>query len=320
MSPLEELFPMRLIRRIYATALVASVALVNGCANEAVVETPAINESGTLDFTLSTSTLNFLAEGGAQANPRTQRLFVGGIIAAASYPALGTPVFQPSANKSWLTISTQPQFSRSPLGWNFDFTVDRTGLPDGLYTATIPVTVTGARNNPQMITVAMAVCAATNCLFMGSDRPGNLTTANDFNPNDPTPTGGAGSKWFQEWRLFLNPGATAYIQVKAASSGNGTLSDAFIYTWQLPGDAFVGANDDFCGLDSQMSVTNGSGAIVQYRLYASHFGGKRTGTYRIVISPTSGFFPCGGGSLRADENVMPGSWQEAYIAKHGHAF
>lgn len=306
---------MRLIRRICATALVASVALVNGCANEAVVETPAINEAGTLDFTINTPTVNFLAEGGAQANPRTQRVFIGGIIAAASYPALGTPVFTPSANKSWLTISTQPQFSRSPLGWNFDFTTDRTGLADGLYTAQIPVTVTGARNNPQMITVAMAVCAATNCLFMGSDRPGNLTATNDFNPNNPAPQGGAGQKWFQEWRLFLNPGATAYIQVKASANGLGTLSDAFIYTWALPGDVFEGANDDNCGLDSQMQVTNATGVVKQYRLYASHFSTKRTGTYRIRIRS----FPdaCDGSLLEKGAKVVAGSWQEAYNLKYG---
>lgn len=316
---------MRLIRRICATGLVASVSLMAACGSG---DTPTSTDNqqpslGTnLDFTVSNSTPNFTAEGGAQANPRTLKIFIGGLIAAASYPSLGAPVYAPSANSSWLTVSTAPQFSRSPLGFSFDFTVDRTGLADGLYTATIPVTVVGARNNPQTIVVSFAVCAATNCLFMGSNRPGALTGAsNDFNPNVPTPLGGAGSKYFQEWRLFLNPGATAYIQVHAASSGEGTLNDSYIYLWQLPGDAFIGSNDDFCGLDSQFPVTNGSGSIVQYRLYVSHYSSKRTGTYNVVISPTYGWISCGGGGgLRESGGTVSGSWQEAYIAKHGHAF
>ncbi|MEP6590330.1 MAG: hypothetical protein ABJC19_04020 [Gemmatimonadota bacterium] len=314
---------MRLIRRICATALVASVTLMAACGSG---DTPTSSDAqkpslGTnLDFTVSNTTPNFVAEGGAQANPRTMKVFIGGLIAAASYPSLGTPVYAPSTNNKWLTVSTAPQFSRDPLGFSFDFTVDRTGLADGLYTATIPVTVVGARNNPQTITVAFAVCAATNCLFMGSNRAGNLAATNDFNPNDPTPFTGTASKWFQEWRLFLNPGATAYIQVHAGSSGEGTLGDSYIYLWQLPGDSFIGSNDDFCGLDSQFPVTNGTASIVQYRLYISHFSTKRTGTYNVVISPTSGWGSCGGATLRADGGTVPGSWQEAYIAKHGHAF
>ncbi len=313
---------MRLFRRICATALVASVTLLVACGSDTPVATDSNDPSlaTNLDFTVSNTTPNFTAEGGAQANPRTMKVFIGGLIAAASYPALGTPVYSPSANRNWLTISTAPQFSRTPLGWYFDFTVDRTGLADGLYTATIPVTVVGARNNPQSIVVSFAVCAATNCLFMGSNRAGSLTATNDFNPNDPTPFTGSAAKWFQEWRLFLNPGQTAYIQIHAGSTGEGTLSDSYIYLWQLPGDAFLGSNDDFCGLDSELPVTNASGSIVQYRVYASHFGGKRTGTYNIVISPTSGWLGCGGGDLRLDATVAPGSWQEAYIAKHGHPY
>lgn len=316
--PRKESFPMRLFRRICATAFVASVTLLGACGSDTATapSTDQPNLAGTLEFTISNGSPLFVADLGAQPNPRTRRVFIGGLIAAASYPALGTPTFNPSANRGWLTWNSTPQFSRDPLGWNFDFTVDKTGLADGLYTAQIPVTVTGARNNPQMITVTLAVCSTSNCLFLGSDRPGEITVSSPlFNPNDPTPVLG-GAKYFQEWLLFVLPGQSLYLHNDGASSGSGTMNDPYLYAWGLPGDSFYGSDDDAgCGVDAQLFFQNLGSVTQVYRIYTSHFSSLRTGTTRVRVNLTDEG-SCGGGSLR--EGSVPAAWEQAYIAKWGH--
>lgn len=318
--PRKESFPMRLFRRICATAFVASVTLLGACGSDTATSPSADqpNLSGTLEFTLSNGSPFFTAELGAQPNPRTQRVFIGGLIAAASYPALGTPTFSPAENRGWLQISTKPNFSRDPLGWNFDFTVDKTGLADGFYTAQIPVTVTGARNNPQMITVSLAVCSASNCLFNGSDRGGEITgSSSRFIPGSglPTPNAG-GDKYFQEWFLFVRPGESLFLHNRGASSSNGSMSDPYLYSWAQPGDTNFGANDDGgCGLDSQMFFQNNTGTTQVYRIYTSHFSGLSTGTTRVVVNTTDDNGLCFD-DLR--DGSVPAAWEQAYIAKWGH--
>lgn len=291
---------MRLIRRICATALVASVALLASCGTDtpAATDSNPISQSTNLDFTMSNGSPYFTAFNANQPSPRTQQVFIGGIIAVASYPALGAPVFVPAQNNNWLTVSTRPQFSRTPLGWNFDVTVDRTGLVDGLYRATIPVMVTGARNNPQTITVTLAVCTSNNCLFMGDSRlttiTNSLPTFTWFN-NDYF---GGGGYYYFEYRVFLLPGQTAYIQNWGSGIGGGTISDPTVALFNANPPLFtpIGFNDDCNGLNSQFPLMNATATIQEYRLRASTFSPGVTGTETVVISPTP---YCGGGeSLR----------------------
>lgn len=311
---------MRLIRRICAAALVASVTLLGGCGSDtpATPDTQSPNLATNLDFSVSNGSPYFTAFDANQPSPRTKTVFIGGIIAAASYPALGLPIYSPAGNPNWLTVSTRPQFSRTPLGWNFDFTVDRTGLVDGLYTAQIPVTVTGARNNPQSITVTLAVCTTNNCLFLGDTRLTTLSVGQTFDWYDINyfHVGAPYVRsYFFEYRVFLRPGETMYAQNRSSSFGNGaTLGDPTLTLYYADAPLFTGImyNDDCSSLSSQIGpITNSGPTIQEYRLRAGAYSGSPTGTTNVFISTTS-YCGGGGGELR---EAVPSDIQAIIDAK-----
>lgn len=283
---------MRLSRRISATALVAAATLLASCGEPApTTSTTDVASAGVREFSMSTHNMNFLWVSGNA--PATQTMSIGGLIALASYPNLGKPTFFPVTNKTWLTFTTTPRFKNN--SWQFDFTVSPTGLSDGLYTASIPVTVVGASNNPQLLTIAFAICSTNNCLFLGDSRLTTISVGPTFNwfANDYFSAGGY---YYYEYRLFLLPGQTAWIHEKSSSFGGGaTIGDPTVAIFNYPSFSAVGYDDDSCaGLSSEFGpLTNNSLNTMEYRVRASTYSGGVTGTETTSIDTAP--FGCGGG-------------------------
>lgn len=316
---------MSYLRRIPAAAVAAALVLA-ACGGDQTATQPEQTGStidGPLTFTLTPEAVGISRDANDPDVIENGHLQVGGLIAIGGYPQFGAPMYGAGAT-GWLHISTEPNFTRDPLAWNFTFSLTQAGrdLPEGVYQAQVPVMVTAALNSPQMLTVTYTYCATGNCLVLGSVRDGSLSTATSptFNPNSSIPLGvGVGAKMFEEWRLFVLPGQTVYLNNRGTAGGFGTLSDPYLYAWTLPGDAFYGSDDDNCNLNSELPIHNASGSVQEYRIYASHFGGYKQGSYQISVNP--GPEDCGiylpPLRMNGSETAMPPAWQQAYNAKHG---
>ncbi|MES2304015.1 MAG: hypothetical protein V4558_00815 [Gemmatimonadota bacterium] len=303
---------MRLIRRISATALVASLTLLASCGDNATTQ-PAALDLGTREFAIAPNNPSWSKQP-ADPIPTDQRtVLISGLVAVASYPQFGTPVYTGANN--WLDMNYAPNLSRSPLGWlvSFKLKPGAQALPIGKYTATIPVTVPAALNNPQMITVTFNNCG--NCLFVGDQRDGELTT------DDPRWARGAGYNEsgtypYDDWRLFVAPNTTVNVRVEGGDCLGGAYNhqDNYLYAFEQPGLIFRTSDDDsYCVNDPVIDVVNASGVQVEYLIRATSYGqafdgsGRDFGTYRITVAPGSFF---GGGGIREFE---PGDKQTAEV-------
>ncbi|MEO5798437.1 MAG: hypothetical protein ABIZ70_06540 [Gemmatimonadales bacterium] len=308
---------MRLIRRISATALVASLALLASCGDTAkTTPTDPTLDLGIRDFTIS-SNPSWTKEPADPLPVDSRTVLIGGLISAAGYPKFGATQYTGGGN-DWLDMSTSPNFSRNPLGWNFTFRLkpSAAALPIGVYVATIPVNVPAATNNPQMLTVTFSNCG--NCLFLGSVRTGVIGVGGTtWTPSTTINT--SGSYIYQDWRLFLDPGQSAYVQMVGGSyvpcnetGPLGDLSDPHMYVFTAGGASYIGSNDDYCGYSSQVgALTNGTGTRQEYLVRTYQHGSGTTGglgvggynyvgTYTVrVVSVSFG----GGGGIREQGSV-----------------
>lgn len=315
---------MRLPVRWSAALMVAGAFTFAACGSEST-EAPITPDAsqGNLEYVVTPSAVSWDKAPADPIPTTTRTVLIGGVIAAGGYPSFGAPQYSGGAT-GWFEMSTTPNFSRDPLGWRFTFRLrpSAQSLPIGSYTAQIPVNVPAARNNPQMITVSFTNCG--NCLLPGIQSAGSLTGASPIfgGGNDPA-TNPGGFKYYQAFRLFLDPGQSTYIRNLGATGGYGTLNDPYLYVWQEPASVgtFLGSNDDSCGtLNSSIFVQNSSGTRQSYLVYSSHFSSLRTGTTVLWLSNSACGTPPGGtpGVLRdAGDASLEAALQAQYNAKHG---
>ena len=284
---------MRLSRLFSASLLVTAVTVLASCGEST---TPAATNA--TDPSLGTGTREY----SLSANPTWQKqpadplptdsrtVLVGGLIAAAGYPFFGA-IRYTGGGVDWFSMSTAPSFSRNPLGWNFVFRLkpSAASLPIGVYTATIPVNVPAATNNPQLITVTYNNC--NNCLFVGDSRDAALTGL-DPKWNRSSTYNNSGGYPYDDWRVFVPPFTTVQVDMIGSPCGNPnyTHSDPYQYVFTTPALAYVTSDDDAgCGYNSIVSITNSTATQQEYLLRATSYSSAQTGTYNISVEIGSFF-------------------------------
>jgi hypothetical protein len=312
---------MRFPSLFSVTAVAAAVTLLASCSNSsaptsASSATDPSFEVGPRTFTLTPANPVWSKLPADPIPTDTRTVLVGGLLAVATYPSFGTPVYagsSPAAN--WLDMNLSPSFSLNPLGWKVTFKLKQSAqaLPVGTYTATIPVSIPAALNNPQNIIVTFTNCG--NCVFLNETKftgiNSSLPTFNWFALN----YFGSGSYYFYEYRLILEPGETAYPIVYSSAFGNGaTIGDPTIAIYNADFTA-VGYDDDSClGLTAVYypGVTNSGPTRKEFLLRVSTYSSFVTGFENLYISPTN---PCGGGGGGDLRTPLPDSIQAIINAK-----
>ena len=285
---------MRFTRLFSAITLVAAVTVLGSCGESSTPTTTSKTDPsaalGPREFSLSPSSINWAR--GLVGDPiplDTKTVLVGGIIPLASYPTFGTPVYTGGAN-NWLDIITTPNFSRNPLGWIVSFKLKPAAqfLPEGSYTATIPVTVPAALNNPQMITISFG---CHQLVVDGPYREDEHTSnspmwdrSSEYN-NDAE-----GGFAYHDWCVFVPPLTRVWVWMQGGYPGcpgealGYTLYDSYIYVFTQPDHAYVTQDDDGgCGYDSLKSFYNASSVTKEYLVRSTNYDQEELGTYRIQV-------------------------------------
>jgi hypothetical protein len=315
---------MRFMRLFSATAVVAAVSLLASCGESsnptsASAATDPSFAVGPRVFTLTPVSPGWTKLPADPIPTDTRQVLIGGLLAAATYPTFGAPVYtgtSPAGN--WLDMNLSPNFSLNPLGWKVTFKLKQSAqaLPIGNYTATIPVMVPAALNNPQNIVVTFSNCG--NCLFLGDSR---LTTISSGGPTydwyDLNYYNTGSRSFYVEYRVFLRPGETMYIQNWGGcySPIGGDICDPALTLYDSDAPTFTGItyNDDCNGLNSQIGpITNNGATSHEYRVRAATYGTQVTGTETVYISPTP---YCGGGGPGLRQQALPDSVQAIIDAK-----
>lgn len=312
---------MRCSPRISVALAITGTLLVSACGTEPTAESPTpINASVSgATFSLQPSVVSWSKTSSAPVPTTTQSVVIAGTIAATSYPVFGQTQWLGGAS-GWVTRSA-PVFSKSPLGWRVTFQLNAgvvSTLPIGSYSAQIPVSVPGASNNPQVITVQLAVLdniPISGTLVPGVQLPVVLTsnsprfggsTDPNLNPN--------GSKYALAFRLVLQAGQSVWVR----HTGN---YDPYLYVWREPASVanYIGSWDDACGLDSSFFIANNTGSTQSYLIYGSHFSTLRTGSGQIFLAQSQCGAPLLSG-LQAESSKDPtleAAMRAAYNAKYG---
>lgn len=274
---------MYLLRRNSAAVLAAFAFVLGACSSESaptesqVPTTGDVGEDplrimitpGGMGFSSLTSTV-----------PAPQTLAVSGLVAIGSAAQFGAVSYGESV-QPWLQVDPTPTFRRDPLAWLHTVSINAAAyaaLPNGIYTATVPVIVTAARNSPQVLGVALCKGTAA-CLVVGSSQSGGVTGASP-SWNRSSAFNNAGPYYYTDYLLPIPANSTVTVTNEGSCSGNGTLSDPYLYAFELD-NTFIASNDDGNGcLDSRMTiVNNGPGKVVRIR--ATTFGAGATGTFKV---------------------------------------
>lgn len=287
---------MRFTRLFSAITLVAAATVLGSCGGSSAPTTAnTVDPSAALgprEYSLSPSFLSW--DRGVVGDPiptDTKRVLIGGVIALASYPSFGTPVYSGGPG-NWLDMNLAPNFSLNPMGWIVSFKLKPSAqfLPEGSYTATIPVMVPAATNNPQTITVSFG--CPRQLVVNGPFREGSLTDATPrwtrssaFNNSGNAP--------FEDWCVNVPESTTVYVWMQGGYPScpgvalGYTLYDAYQYVFTRPGNTYVTQDDDAgCGYDSIVTITNGGAGTQQYVVRATNFSDGYRGTYRIQAMTT----------------------------------
>lgn len=144
---------MRSYVRYLAAASAASLLVFAACGGETAAPASPDLSSGSLNYTITPNQVSWTRLPGGPMPVDTRQVLIGGLIAVGGYPQFGA--MQYTGANDWLEMTTVPDLSRSPLAWRFTFKLKPKAatLPIGRYTATIPVNVPAAQNNPQSIVV-----------------------------------------------------------------------------------------------------------------------------------------------------------------------
>ena len=288
---------MRFTRLFSAITLVAAATVLGSCGQSSAPTAASTTDPsaalGPREYTLAPSFISWdRGLVGAPIPTDTKTVLIGGIIPLASYPSFGDPVYTGGPG-NWLDINTAPNFSLNPMGWIVSFKLKPSAqfLPEGSYTATIPVMVPAATNNPQMITVSFG--CPNQLVVNGPYREGALTDATPRWTKSST-YNTSGNAPFQDWCVNVPAATTVYVWMQGGYPGcigqttyGYTLYDAYEYVFTRPGNSYVTQDDDAgCGYDSIVTITNGGSGTQQYVTRATNFSDSYRGTYRIQARTT----------------------------------
>ncbi len=301
---------MSFLRR-HSAAMVAALALVLGaCSSEA----PTV-PNDQADGALSDNPLRFaIAPGGmvfsslTATAPGPQTLTTTGLVAIGSAVEFGAPRYD-QAGPSWLRINPTPTFQRDPLAWLHTVSIDQaayTALPNGTYTATVPVIVRAAQNTPQMLSVVL--CRGTsNCLPINGVANGSLSGSDPTWNRGGNPLATPGSYYFDDYLMTVPANTLVHVTLRGACSGYG-LSDPYIYIFDLANNLITFDDDGAGCLDSYVIVNNASGSAVTYRVRATSWSTFLTGAYQVRASTA-------GPALRAAPSEVPAEFAEILARK-----
>lgn len=303
---------MSMMRR-YAAALVAALALTLGaCGGETLTSAdPGPTDGAVVDnirnYSIQPGTVTFTRLPGGPFPTGSMSVLYQGIIALGSVVQTGAIQYGPGAS-GWLLYDQTPTVSLNPYGIRHSMRLAESAmaLPEGRYEAWIPVNVPGALNNPQMLTVVYDYCG--NCLFLGDSKMAELS------PSSPRWDRGSdinapGDYAYFDWRLFVEPGQTVYVQQMGNPSSPcsqvpimGTQSDPYLYLFSTSG-TFLQSDDDSCGYNSELVVTNGGATTMEYLVRSTQYcdvfcdspGYSSNGTFTVRVTD-SPYFP----TLRAE--------------------
>lgn len=282
---------MRSYVRYLAAASAASLLVFAACGGETAAPASPDLSSGSLNYTITPNQVSWTRLPSGPMPVDTRTVLIGGLIAVGGYPQFGA--MQYTGATDWLEMTTVPDLSRSPLAWRFVFKLKPKAatLPIGRYTATIPVNVPAARNNPQSIVVVFNHC--DNCLFVGDQRDAQLS-GGDASWDASSTYNNTGSYRYDDYRVFVPPVSTVQVDMYGGcangggSTGStyGSIWDVYLYAF-TPAPAFVSVTSDDdagCGYDSIILLTNATGTLKEYLVRATSYSSGTTGTYRIRVS------------------------------------
>ena len=296
-------------RRMLAVAL-AGVAL-GACSDAtkdatapATLSQPDLTSSSSRAFTLTSNTVSFSYSEGA-FSPTTQTVNASGLIALAmGYVLIGKTQYQPSNVKDWLTVRMRPRGKVIEISFTPRVVP---GVDLGGLTATVPISIPGASNNPQIITVSVG--EVFGCPVKGSlAYPSNNNLVGNLQPcTTCQSTVLAGARVFDVYSLMVPANATFTILMRARPSDPscgsypcpgttvGNLYDPYLFLVDAdryaanPATSVVRYDDD-CGSgfnspdwDSRMIFTNPSSSTKKYYVLASQFSTSEFGTYTVDV-------------------------------------
>ncbi len=280
---------MRSYVRYLAAASAASLLVFAACGGDTAAPASPDLSSGSLNYTITPNQVSWTRLPDGPMPVETKQVLIGGLIAVGGYPQFGAMQYEGASD--WLEMTTVPDLSRSPLAWRFTFKLKPKAatLPIGRYTATIPVNVPAAQNNPQSIVVVFNHC--DNCLFVGDYRDGALTVDDPmWNWSSTYNNDAGGGHLYDDWRVFVPAFTTVSVIVEGGDCLGGAYNheDNSLTAWTWPDLTPVDDDDDgYCGNDPIVNITNSTGAQREYLVRAGSydaFGGSRwTGTYRIHV-------------------------------------
>ncbi|MEZ4377611.1 MAG: hypothetical protein R3B35_04915 [Gemmatimonadales bacterium] len=281
---------MYLLRRNSAAVLAAFAFVLGACSSESAPTESQVPTTGDLGedplrITLNPGSLVF--QSNTATAPAPQNAGIGGLVAIGSGVQFGNIMYANPGVTPWATVDPRPTFSRDPLEWRHMVSINQaafSALPNGAYSATVPVIVSAARNSPQMLNLFL--CKGSGCLTLNSQADGSLS-GTDATWDRTVGIDAPGGFYYDDYFLFVPAGATAYIRMLGSSCDPFTLGDTYFYVYDLDGNELERNDDGWCGLSSYDFVTNFSANAVVWRVRATSFGSGATGTYRIVVGSTA---------------------------------
>lgn len=281
-------------RRMLAVAL-AGVAL-GACSNSAEDTTAPASDANLgpvnpLNFSISTSNLFF--DFTSENAPAPQTVEVSGLVVTTTpYVRVLSINYSPSNMKDWLRITQRPALlSDGTLGVRLTFTTRYIpGLEQGA-TATVPITIPGARNGPQTITVSTNAlnCAVAYTLPYPTPQGAMSFTTGDLQPTDCTSSYfpyGEGYRYFDLYAVTVPAGHTFQLDYRGDDSNAGTLSDPWLILFDPSVPGILSEDDDSgIGWDSRILWTNSTAqSKLYYLVLGAYYPPTEFGTYRLEVT------------------------------------
>jgi hypothetical protein len=300
---------MRFSRLISASLLVAAVTVLGSCGETTTPTTPSATDPsllGVREFTISPNPVSWSKQPEDTLPTDTKTVLIGGVIAVASYPTFGPPVYTSSVPieaspttigavpNNWLEFTygaSASSFSKAPLGWNVSFKLKPAAalLPIGSYTATIAVNVPAALNNPQMLRVTFNNCG--NCLFVGDERLAALTSDDPvWNRSSVYNNNPEGAYPYDDWRVFVAPFSTVQVDMIGEcdpSRPDVSHEDVYLYAWETDLEFYDRDDDGGACNNSVFWLTNSGPTQKEFLVRSTSYSSSSSykyGAYRIVIS------------------------------------
>lgn len=276
--------------RMLAVALAGiTLGACSGSADDATAPSEpdaALTALNPLAFYTSTTNLFFDVTGGI---PAPQTVEVGGLVVTTTpYVRVLSINYSPSNVKGWLRITQRPGLLEDgSLGVRLTFSIlSVPGLAEGA-SATVPITVPGARNGPQVITVNTNPlnCAISAVIPYPTPTGATSSVVGNLQVGDCTAPALLGTKFFELYAVTVPADRSFRLDNRASGSGGGSLSDAYIYLYNPVTGTIIASDDDGgAGLDSRLSWSNTSASPKLYYLLASQYCCSQSGTYTLEVT------------------------------------